>query len=229
MALRVVAIFAFLTTLLFSISIIPGIAGGPPTEVAPVCAPIQQPCGPPACGALGPQNPCAICGALLGACTNICGAVIGIPSAIMAGILAPAPRRPSCRPSFCAPPCPPPCAPPTCAPPICGSMAPCGPPMCAPPACVPTGITKCKPPRQTYMRYGAVSNPSLPYPTMMAMPMAASKDLKQDLPGGLKILASVMEIPLNLISGSLVSTQPNVVMGPVATSRAAQTLVGQYW
>jgi hypothetical protein len=64
---------------------------------------------------------------------------------------------------------------------------------------------------------------------MMAMPVTASKDLKQDLPGGLKILASVMEIPLNLISGSLVSTQPNVVMGPVATSREGQTLTGQYW
>ncbi len=57
MALRVVAIFAFLTTLFFSISIIPGIAGGPPIEVAPVCAPMPQPCAPPACGPIGPQNP----------------------------------------------------------------------------------------------------------------------------------------------------------------------------
>jgi len=64
---------------------------------------------------------------------------------------------------------------------------------------------------------------------MMAMPATAQRDLKQDLPGGLKIVASIMEIPLNLVSGSLVSRQPNVVIGAVATSRTGQTLTGQYW
>ncbi|MGC8605327.1 MAG: hypothetical protein ACP5VS_16790 [Desulfomonilaceae bacterium] len=215
MALRVVAIFAFLTTLLFLITTSIGTAGGPPNQ--PTCAPMPQPCcAPPACGQMGP-SPCRICGALLGACTNICGAVIGVPSAIMAGLLAPAPRRPLFRSNFCAPPCPPPCAPPVC-----------GPPMCAPPACVPTGITKCKPPRQTYMRYGAVSNPSLPYPMTMAMPATAQRDLIEDLPGGLKILATVMQMPLNLVSGSLIPNQSGDY-GPVAASSDGETLTGQYW
>lgn len=227
MALRVVAIFAFLTSLLFLVSINSVIAGGPPMEAAPYCAPAPQPCAPPTCGPMGPSSPFGICGAVLGACTNICGTVIGIPSAIMAGILAPAPKIPLFRPNYCAPSCPPP----TCAPPTCGPVAPCGPPVCAPPACFPTGITKCKPSRQTYMRYGAVSNPSLPYPAMMAMPATAQRDLKQDLPGGLKILASIMEIPLIMVSGSLVSSpQASGLMGRIATSRDGQmSLTGQYW
>ncbi len=229
MALRVVAIFAFLTTLLFSISLAIGVAGGPPPAPTPACAPAIQPCCPPPCGAMRPPSPFGMCGALLGACTNICGAVIGIPSAVMAGILAPAPRRPVCRPSCGAPPCPPPCAPPTCAPTACAPISPCGPPMCAPPVCVPTGITKCKPPRRTYMRYGAATNPSLSYPTMMAMPMPAPRDPKQDLPGGLKIVAGLMEIPLDLVSGRLVSIQPSSSLGPVATAKVGQGLAGQYW
>ncbi|MCX5872330.1 MAG: hypothetical protein NTY51_03715 [Deltaproteobacteria bacterium] len=228
MALRVVAIFAFLTTLLLSVSIIPGIAGGPPAEIGPFCAPAPQPCAPPTCGPTGPPSPFGICGAILGACTNICGTVIGIPSAVMAGILAPAPRRPLFRSNYCAPA---PCGPPPCPPPTCGPVMPCGPPMCAPPACVPTGITKCKPPRQSYMRYGAVPNPSLsPYPMMMVMPATALRDLKQDLPGGLKIVASLMEIPLNMISGSLVSPRPGAMIGSLASSREVQpSLTGQYW
>ncbi|MFH0960414.1 MAG: hypothetical protein V1897_17105 [Pseudomonadota bacterium] len=219
MALRVVAIFAFLTTLFFTFSIVPGIAGGPPMEVAPYCAP--APCAPPTCGPMGPPSPFGICGALLGACTNICGAAIGIPSAIMAGILAPAPKLPIFRRNFCAPP---PCAPPVCQPPVCG------PPVCGPAPCVPAGITKCKPPR-SYIRQGAVSNPSTaPYPIMMAMPARASYDLKSDLPGGLKIVASIMEVPLNLVSGRLVSTDSGPLMGQLAGSRHGQTaLTGQYW
>jgi hypothetical protein len=65
---------------------------------------------------------------------------------------------------------------------------------------------------------------------MMAMPATAQRDLKQDLPGGLKILASIMEIPLIMVSGSLVSPQTSGFMGSIATSRDGQTsLTGQYW
>lgn len=226
MALRVVAIFAFFTTLLFSVSIVSGVAGGPPMEVAPFCAPAPcapPTCAPPTCGPTGPPSPFGICGALLGACTNICGAAIGIPSAIMAGILAPAPRLPIFRRNLCAPP--------VCQPPVCGPAIPCGPPVCGPAPCIPTGISKCKPPRQSYMRQGAVSNPSLSaYPMMMAMPAVAPYYPKTDLPGGLKIVASIMEVPLNLVSGSLTSTDSSPSMGQLAGSREGQTaLTGQYW
>lgn len=220
MALRVVAIFAFLTTLFLSVSIVSGVAGGPPEQIAPYCAP--APCAPPTCGPMGPPSPFGICGALLGVCTNICGAAIGIPSAIMAGILAPAPKI-RLRRNFCAPP--------VCQPPVCGPVVPCGPPVCGPSPCIPTGISKCKPPRQSYMRHGAVSNPSLSsYPMMMAMPAAAPYDPKADLPGGLKIVASIMEVPLNLVSGRLISTDSSPLMGQLAGSRDGQTaLTGQYW
>jgi len=81
------------------------------------------------------------------------------------------------------------------------------------------------------MRHGAVSNPSLSaYPMMMAMPAAAPYDPKTDLPGGLKIVASIMEVPLNLVSGSLISTDSSPSMGQLAGSREGQTaLTGQYW
>ncbi|MGC8659441.1 MAG: hypothetical protein ACP5U1_10250 [Desulfomonilaceae bacterium] len=59
--------------------------------------------------------------------------------------------------------------------------------------------------------------------------MPAPRDLKQDLPGGLKLVAGLMEIPLNLVSGRLVSIQPNSPLGPVATSKDGQALTGQYW
>src|SRR5512139_1443871 len=82
------------------------------------CPPPQS-CGPPPCeSGFGPGS---LCGACISACTNICGTLIGIPAAIMQGILAPRYPRPSCGPPMCAP------------------------PSCGPPPCAPQPISKCKP------------------------------------------------------------------------------------
>jgi hypothetical protein len=102
-------------------------AGGPPVCPPPACGPAPYPvCPPPACGPAPyplcpprclPPSPFTLCGSILGTCTSICGACIGIPAAIMRGLLAPprpfpapcgiAPPRP-CFPSCGPPPCPPP-------------------------------------------------------------------------------------------------------------------------
>ena len=75
--------------------------------------------------ALALAAPEFLCGACLNICTGCCGTLIGIPAAIMQGILAPPPPR------FL------PAA--TCGPPMCP------PPTCGPPPCSPQPITKCKP------------------------------------------------------------------------------------
>jgi hypothetical protein len=105
-------------------------ASGPGGYPQANCAPAPAPCGPPPCAppTCGPPSPFALCGGILSACTSICGACIGIPAAIMGGILAP-PRMPARS-----------CAPPPCPPPMCGP-----PPMMCAPAPVPPPITKCKP------------------------------------------------------------------------------------
>ena len=79
----------------------------PQSSAPPPCPPPS--CGPPSCGSgFGPGS---LCGACLSICTGCCGTLIGIPAAIMQGILAPRYPQPSCG----APACPPPtCGPPTC-------------------------------------------------------------------------------------------------------------------
>ncbi len=108
-------------------------ASGPGAYPGSYCAPAPPPCGPPPCAppTCGPPSPFALCGGILSACTGICGTIIGIPAAIMGGILAP-PRMPARS-----------CAPPMCAPPACPPQM-CPPPMCGPAPC-PQPITKCKP------------------------------------------------------------------------------------
>ena len=146
MALRFVAVLSILSLMLITSNPSVGIAGGPPVVAAPICAPptcAPPVCAPPSCGPTG--GPFALLGGLLGVCTNVCGAVIGLPSAVMGGLLAPPPPRrcapPVCAPMVCAPPtcAPPTCAPPSCAPPVCMTNP------CAPPVCMPAPITKCKP------------------------------------------------------------------------------------
>lgn len=131
MALRFVAVLSILFLMLITSNPSVGIAGGPPVVAAPICAPPT--CAPPVCApsSCGPTGgPFALLGGLLGVCTNVCGAVIGLPSAVMGGLLAPPPPR------RCAPPV---CAPPSCSPPVCVTNP------CAPPVCMPAPVTKCKP------------------------------------------------------------------------------------
>ena len=93
-----------------------------------------------------PNRPGSLCGACLNICTTCCGTLIGIPAAIMQGILAPPPPPRYRPPSGCGP-----------------TM--CPPPMCGPPQCAPRPITKCKPVsyRPNPMPYGyapAAAGPS---------------------------------------------------------------------
>jgi hypothetical protein len=99
-------------------------AGGPPVCPPPTCGPAPYPVCPPRCL---PPSPFTLCGSIIGTCTSICGACIGIPAAIMRGLLAPPrPFPPFPGPCRIAP--PPPCFPS------------CGPPPCPP----PRRITKCR-------------------------------------------------------------------------------------
>jgi hypothetical protein len=121
-------------------------AGGPPTDTQAYCAP--APCPPPSCGPqaqCGPPQQCgqgmfgapfALGGGCLGICTNLCGAVIGIPAAIMNGLLAPTPRSYGGASAMCAPPACGPMPVQACAPATCGPPMTCPPPVsyCAPPA-----------------------------------------------------------------------------------------------
>lgn len=160
----------------------------PPSCAPPPCPPPS--CGPPQCGSgFGPGS---LCGACLGACTNICGTLIGIPAAVMQGILAPRYPRPSCGPPMCPPPM-------------------CGPPMCGPPSCAPQPITKCKPtaygpPPMPYgyapaaAHFPPVMIPAAPQPTAsfyMGPPVENS--------GLSNMVSQLVQIPFNLVSGSLTS------------------------
>jgi hypothetical protein len=217
MVLRVATIAFCLFCLLFTTIASQGMAGGP-SACGPEpysCAPAPYappPCPPPSCG---PPNPFALCGGILGMCTNICGAAIGIPAAVMSAILAPPPPRPICGPRSCPPPM---CAPPPCPPPTCG------PPMCAPYASAPTRITKCKPASYApayapyYPRTGG------PVPLMMQMPRA---DYAPPVPS-YGIFSQALEIPFQLISGVLSTPFASSYYGPFAGESQGRTF-GGYW
>ncbi len=141
MALRVAFVALSLS---IALSAVIAQAGGPPVcapqpcvQQMPSCPPITT-CQPPPCD-WEPGLSGLMGGGPLTMCTNICGAIIGIPGAIMNGLLAPGPRRRSCVPPsiMCQPACVP-CAPvPACAPPQWV-------PVCSPPVCAPQPIAKCK-------------------------------------------------------------------------------------
>jgi hypothetical protein len=184
----------------------------PPSCAPPPCPPPS--CGPPPCGSgFGPGS---LCGACLGACTNICGTLIGIPAAIMQGILAPRYPRPSCG--------PPPCAP----------------PMCGPPPCGPRPITKCKPapygpapmsfgPRPIPYGYAPaaahfapIMMPAAPQPTTsfyIGSPVENS--------GLSNMVSQLVQIPFRLVSGSL--TAPGSPWGQDLFASPAPSSVETTW
>ncbi len=210
MALRFVAVLSVFSIFLVTIYPSVGISGGPPVLPPPVCAPPACPppsCAPPSCG---PNNagPFGLLGGCLGFATNLCGAVIGIPSAIMGGLLAPAPKRIMSRPN---------CAPPACAPPVCGPIVcpptTCAPPMCmpttcAPPVCAPSRITKCKPyAAEGYypvpvVRYqsGPVYAPAAYSPAAIQYQMPAPTSSFQQ---AISMAPYFLDIPFKLVSGTL--------------------------
>ncbi len=198
MALRFVAVLLILPLLLITVFSSVGMAGGPPMVTPPVCAPplcAPPSCAPPSCGPTG--GPFALFGGILNACTNVCGAVIGIPSAIMGGLLAPPPPK-RCAPPVCVPMV---CAPPACAPPVCM------PPTCAPPVCMPTPITKCKPgPRALYSMKPAVRYQAEPYyaPASYA-PMVnhPAQSSYSSVPGQFAYVHHLLDAPFKLVSGTL--------------------------
>ncbi len=184
----------------------------PPTCAPPPCPPPS--CGPPPCGS-GLTGPGTLCGACISICTACCGTLIGIPAAIMQGILAP--RYP--QPSGCGP-------------------AMCPPPACAPPICAPPPITKCKPAGYgaRVMPYGyapaaAGSSPfvvpNTPPPTTsfyMGPPVEQS--------GLSNIVNQMVQMPFRLFSGTL--TAPGVPWGqdlfatPAHSSTEALS-AARYW
>ena len=192
----------------------------PPSCAPPPCPPPS--CGPPPCGP-GFGGPGSLCGACLGACTNICGTLIGIPAAVMQGILAPRYPRPSCG----APACPPP----TCGPPMCG------PPMCGPPPCAPQPITKCKPapygPRP--IPYGFA--PAAAHSAPIIMPAAPQPTTSfyigppVENSGLSNMVSQLVQIPFRLVSGSL--TAPGSPWGQdlfaTPAPSSAQATFGGHW
>lgn len=206
MALRFVAVLSILSFMLITSYPSVGIAGGPPIVAAPLCAPpscAPPVCAPPTCGpAVGPF---ALLGGLLGVCTNMCGAVIGLPSAVMGGLLAPPPPK-RCAPPVCAPVV---CAPPSCAPPVCAPPV-CMPPTCCPSVCMPAPITKCKPFPGAFnqfrptVRYQADPNfvPASFVPTT-AYPVSQQS---AEVPGQLSLVHYFLDAPFKLVSGTLQGT-----------------------
>jgi hypothetical protein len=155
-----VALKAFLFVLVFT-STIPFVNAGGPPDCSPPCPPMNcapQPCGPqPQCGSNSPGLGGLFQGGCFGICGNICGALIGIPGALMNGILAPSQRK-SCQPPACGPQ---PCMPYNACAPACAPM--CAPPQCPPPVCMPQAycapqpVIKCRP--QACQTYGPYPQP----------------------------------------------------------------------
>lgn len=167
----------------------------PPQSCAPpACAPPS--CGPPSCGT-GFGGPGSLCGACLNICTGCCGTLIGIPAAIMQGILAPPPPRFYQRQQ---------CGPPMCPPPTCG-----------PPPCSPQPITKCKP--ASYgpgpVPYGYAPAAAGFAPNMMPPAPQPTASFYMGPPvenGGLSNMVSqLVQIPFRVASGTF--TAPGVPWG----------------
>jgi hypothetical protein len=193
----------------------------PPSCAPPSCPPPS--CGPPSCGS-GLGGPGSLCGACLSICSGCCATLIGIPAAIMQGILAPPRvRQPQCGPTMCPPR--------TCGPTMCP------PPMCGPPQCAPQPITKCKP-----MAYGP---PAMPYgyapaaahfpPIMMPAAPQPTASFYIGPPvensGLSNMVSQLVQIPFNLVSGTL--TAPGSPWGQdlFATPQpsSVEATFGGYW
>ena len=227
MVIRVaLLLFCLLLTALAPV-VHPGTAGNAalaysvPCPPPPSCAPPPCPppsCGPPSCGS-GLTGPGTLCGACLNICTSCCGTLIGIPAAIMQGILAPPPPPRYRPPSGCGP-----------------TM--CPPPMCGPPSCAPQPITKCKPvscgPRP--MPYGyapAAAGPAAPFIVPASSPPIASFYMGPPVEqsGLSNMVSQLVQIPFRLVSGTL--TAPGSPWGqdlfaapPAGSSEAT---FGSYW
>ncbi len=200
MVLRVTSVLVCLTIFAFTSAASFATAGGPPCYPEPSCAPPPYQCAPPSCGPrpCGPVPPFALCAGILNSCRNVCGTIIGIPAAVMGGLLAPGPGpAPWCRPA-----CPPPaCGPVRWTPPVCGPST-CAPPMCGPAPCPPPGrITKCRPaayvPRRPARLRGAAE---LPIPEGAYVP-ASMHVPSPGQPGSRAAIEGLADMPAKLISG----------------------------
>jgi hypothetical protein len=182
------------------------------------CAPAPTYCGPP--------NPFTLCGALLAGCTGSCGACLEIPSAIMAGLLAP-PRCRRARRAVCAPA------------PVCY-------PAYTPPPCPPQPITKCKPAVQSV----PCAQPAVQYPVAPVcrpapcapscgyggVPARYYRPFRPRLSGGCggpapvfgcgAVCANLLGIPFRLVSGALSVPAP---MGPDFFAGGGVSATGRYW
>jgi hypothetical protein len=198
MVIRVASLLFCLLLTALALVVHPGTAGNValaysvPCPPPPSCAPPPCPppsCGPPSCGS-GLSGPGTLCGGCLNICTSCCGTLIGIPAAIMQGILAP-PPPPRFRP-----------------PSGCGATM-CPPPMCGPPSCAPRPITKCKPVSSgpAPMPYGYAPAAADPAPFMMpasSPPIASFYTGPPVEQSGLSNMVSQMvQIPFRLVSGTL--------------------------
>lgn len=199
MVLRVWSVLVCLALFLFTSIISPANAGGPPCYPQPTCAPPPYQCAPPSCAPqqCGPVPPFALCAGILNGCRNVCGTIIGLPAAIMGGLLAPAPGpAPWCRP-------------PACPPPACGPVR-WAPPACGPAPCPPPGrITKCRQaasvPREEAPVRAAVAPPVPPVsyvPASMYVPNSGGSD-------SMSAIGGLVDMPAKLISGVFRVANPN--------------------
>lgn len=209
MVVRVALVLSCLALCLCMAPADKGIAGPPaaypPAYGAPPCGPPIPTCGP---ARFGPPNPLTACGAILNSCTNVCGVCLTLPSALMAGLLAPPPCRPRCGPrrfgwrrGWAGPPVYPAYAPP-------------------PPPVRP--ITKCRP-------AAAPVCPPVPYvaPRPMACrPFARPRCGGPAVPGCFALCSQILAIPARLVSGALFSEPP--FAAPFADAALGSTF-GQYW
>lgn len=195
MVLRATSVLVCLTVLAFTSAASFATAGGPPCYPEPSCAPPPYQCAPPSCAPqpCGPVPPFALCAGILNSCRNVCGTIIGIPAAIMGGLLAPGPAAPWCRPPACPPPA---CGPVKWAPPM-GGPAACGPAPCPP----PSRITKCRrasyEPRSSAPPSAVAEAPIQEgsyVPASMYVPGNARPDLRSGIEG-------FVDAPAKLVSG----------------------------
>ncbi len=244
MVIRVASlVFCLLLTAVLPV-VHPGTAGNaalaysapcpPPQSCAPPPCPPPS-CGPPSCGSgFGPGS---LCGACLNICTGCLGTLIGIPAAVMQGVLAPPPPPRFRQPSGCGPAM---CPPPTCAPPMCG-----------PPPCAPRPVTKCKPVSygpspmsygpgpMSYgpgpMQYGYVPAAAGPAPFMIpaSPPPMTSFYMGQPVEqsGLSNMVSQLVQIPFRLVSGTL--TAPGSPFGQdlfaAPLTDPGEATFGTYW
>lgn len=206
-----VALFLSVLILVFGTTLSPSVNAGPPPYAPPqYCAPppcptYARPCGPPA--------PAAICGGLLGACSNVCGVALGCPSAIMSILLAPPPPLPR-APRCCCPRC-------TAPPPSCRTWV-------APPCPPPQRMQKCRtvPQRPYYRPVSYV--PLTPAPAPMVCPPEGPCLPPFPAPG--RGWTNLSEKPFVLASGSL--SAPETAYGKAFADRGAaygNPAFGRHW